>query len=224
MIAFIDFLEANWYDTISLILSLTALVVAIQANIYARKNSTPTLSIKDNNDRRGAKYPMYWPLQVGGWNRKSTCGYELEFTSSNEFWISNNGGLSATLVSVSFITDFDKAIKSDRAEKWNVTVHKHDNPAHFGDVIYQLDVPAGSTVPVYVYAKTDYQSFHTKEAALSFVDSLRVNPIAGDTYKKSARYYFRFGDGTVLVRTITNANFILEVDALAKNLDRAIKE
>ena len=214
----LGFFVTNWYNVIALILSLTALVVAIQANIYARKNSTPTISIKDNQERSGQKSTTNWRLNLQGCYRKSIRAYELVLRVPGEFWITNSGGMNSTLVDINFVIGVDRVLENRFGTKWYIEMHKHTNPHTKGDIIFDLNISSGETVPIYVTAISNPVSFQTKEAALKYADDLVIKYAAFP----ASRWYFRFGDGTTLVRG--NKKMTFSTGDLENNLDIPCEE
>jgi hypothetical protein len=214
----LDFFVTNWHNALSLILSLAALVVAIQANIYAKRNSTPTISIKDNYERKGQKSTTDWRLNIQGHYRKSTRAYELILRAPGEFWITNSGGINSTLVDVSFVIDVDRVLENRFRVKWYTEIHEHKSPHTKGDILFDLNISSGATVPVYVTATSYPVTFQTKEEALKFADDLVIRYSAFST----SRWYFRFGDGTTLVRS--NKKMTFSTGNLENNLDTSCEE
>ena len=116
----IEFFSKNWYNTISLLISLTAVLIAIQANNYARRSSTPDLVINRIGDDS-------WSIFADGCYSSSKNQYRLSLSSMPEYWISNNGGLPSALIDVDFTSDLDDDIKSE-SSKWSVTLY-YSSPA-----------------------------------------------------------------------------------------------
>ncbi|HLO16323.1 MAG TPA: hypothetical protein VK206_15935 [Anaerolineales bacterium] len=194
------FFKKNWYNTVSLFLSLVAVFIALQANNYARQNSTPNLVVKDIGELNGRGKETSWILNIDGCYHKSRNTYELELVTGNEYWISNSGGLDSALVSLDFKSRLDEDLKNRFEYLWYAHMYKHPNPDLIGDIMYQLDIPSASTVPLNVHAGIG-QEFPTKEMLLSFLNSLPVINSGNGEYKIDGHWYFRFGNGITLIHS-----------------------
>jgi hypothetical protein len=136
----------------------------------------------------------------------------------SEFWITNSGGMNSTLVDVSFVIGIERVWESRFSNKWYIEMHEHTNPHTKGDVIFDLNIPSGDTVPIYVTAISNPVSFQTKEAALKYAGDLVIRYSAF----RASRWYFRFGDGTTLVRS--NKKMTFSTGDLENSLDIPCEE
>jgi hypothetical protein len=205
----IRFFKQNWYNTISLLISLAAVFIALQANSYARRSSTPDLVVNRVGD-------SVWRIFADACHKSSRNEYELRLRSYPEYWISNNGGLPTALIDADFTSDFDSVIK-DEFGKWSVSLY-YSSPAA-AEHSWQIPISPGASVRIALKTNSARQIFPTREAALSYWDSLKVNPINSEKYRRYGHWQLIFGNGTTQTMTTAIAEFYTTNDDLSKELD-----
>jgi hypothetical protein len=84
-------------------------------------------------------------------------------------------------------------------------------------------MPPGSSTRIGLQTSSHEQIFPTKEAALDYWESLKVNAINSEKYKRYGQWHLKFGNGTTLTMTTANAEFYTTHDELANKLDMPCK-
>lgn len=193
------FLRQHWFSALSAIFSLIAILLSVQANYYSRKGLSADIDIKDIKTVNGIPKDETWFLNVTGCYQQASSQYYLEFRIPGEFWISNNGGSNVTLLTL----DFSTGVKVDY---WDVGMYEHPNLWHQGEYIAELDVPAGSSKPIYVYAVSSSR-FQTLEDALDSVNY--ADFMASETHQRpqKATWSFRFSNNDVFTYSYQTAEF-----------------
>jgi len=195
----IAFFKKNWYNMVSLLISLTAVLIALQANNFARRSTTPDLVVNRVGDN-------IWHIFADACYKSSSNEYELSLSSLPEYWISNNGGLPAALIVI-----------NDEFGKWSVSLY-YSSPAA-GEHTWQVPISPGASVRIGLQTNSARQIFPTKEEALNYWDSLKVNPINSEKYRRYGHWQLIFGNGTTQTMTTATAEFYPTNDDLSKKLD-----
>jgi hypothetical protein len=211
----VKFLKKNWASTISLVISIIAVLISMQSNMYSRKASSSDILIEDIGELYNRGNHQTWYATVYGCDDDYSDGYVLHFNTGGEFWLSNMGGLDTTLLATYFVSDidiYDSRVNFNKDNTWRASVYEHPNLYFIGDEINSVEIPAGKGLPVNVLADTEAY-FPTVDAAIQYFQSL----IGDSTQKlidKRGAWIFRFSDGKTYSKAYDKADLRL-MDYLA---------
>lgn len=193
----IKFFQKNWASIISVIVSVVAVLISIQSNIYSKRASNSDMLIEDIEEVYNNSSNQTWYVSVYGCKNDYANDYILNFSTVGEFWISNTGGLDTTLLATEFTSDidiYDYRVGFDKHYTWSTSVYEHPNFDMIGDEINLLEIHAGKGLPVNMRALI-LAFFPTENDALRYSNSL----MNGDPYhnltEKRGTWIFRFSDG-----------------------------
>jgi hypothetical protein len=205
------FFQKNWASIISVIVSVIAILISIQSNIYSKRISNSDMLIEDYGEVHNNSSNKPWYVSVYGCKNDYANDYILNFSTGGEFWISNTGGLDATLLATDFTSDidiYDYRVGFDKNYTWKTSIYEHPNPDIFGDEISLLEMPAGKGLPVQLTAQI-LAFFPTENDALRYSNSL----MNGDSYhnltEKSGTWIFRFSDGKTYSKSYDQVDITL---------------
>lgn len=198
----LDFLKKNWANTISISISIIAILISIQSNAYSRKSSNSEILVEDIGEVYNNGNYETWYLTVYGCNDDYSDGYLLYLETVGEFWLSNIGGLDTTLLATYFTSEFeiyDPRFDKNARDTWSTSIYEHPNLAIIGEEITSLEMPAGKGMPINLHAvNTAY--FPTSEKALSYFQSL-IGSSNQRTIENNGTWVFRFSDGKTYSKT-----------------------
>lgn len=208
----LKFLKKNWASVVSIAISLMAVLISIQSNVYSRKASNSGLLIEDIGElhRKADDQVLY--VVVHGCNDDYSDGYLLHFSTIGEFWVSNTGGLDTTLLVVDFSSDIgidDSNIDPNKKITWITLMREHSSLDVVGNEINSLEIPAGKGVPLYVVSDYDL-SFPTIEDATHFFQSIIFDGVTQKTIDKDGIWFFRFSNGNTYNKIYHKVNIRLE--------------
>ncbi len=183
------FLLKNWFNVVTLVISVIAIIVAYlslmtarEANVLTLANSSPNLIILDKE----VNEPKL--IIINGCKASSKQKYVISRQMSDKFSFANNGGRAVSLVEVKF-TEGDFTYKDVKIYDKNSYQYKDVEP-----LILPLTIEAGNAVAWFFDSK--YNSFwdydyKTHDEAFIAIENSTNKPM----------YYtweFEFSDRTVL--------------------------
>lgn len=207
----IKFFKKNWTNIVSIAVSISAVLISIQSNIYSRKSSNSNVLIEDIGEVYNNGDYETWHITVYGCNDDYSGGKILDFKTSGEFWLSNTGGLDTTLLATDFKSEInipDPRPDSSMENVWTTSIYKHSSFDIFGNEIISLELPAGKGIPIYILA--DSSAFFTSsDKAISYFESLTSGNPSQERMGKRGTWIFRFSDGNTYTKTYNKTNIRL---------------
>lgn len=236
----IKFFQKNWASILSITVSVVAVLISIQSNIYNKRSSNSDILIEDyrevfdtsSNEVDNNSDSQAWYVSVYGCKSENNNEYILHFSTIGEFWISNTGGLNTTLLTTEFTSDIDIYDYRDDSDKyyntWAASViyefPNSDTIGEIGEEINLLEMQAGKGLPVNIIAYT-LAFFPTENDALRYAYPLLNGDSFQNPVEKKGTWIFRFSDGKTYSKTYNQAHIYLSAfnankpDTLSRQLE-----
>jgi hypothetical protein len=185
------FFAQNWFNLGTLLISVIALVVAVQSNLFAkeandiaRSSTNPLLNVVGDNETGN--------ITVTGCNYDSQEPYRLKREMLDIFTFLNKGGLSASLLKVRF---FEGEIEYPHV---NIRALDRERYLAEGELLdLPLDIEAGKA-RTWVVQASDLSSWRTIEDALRNINYPDPSSQILPRTKTPGKWVFEFSDGTII--------------------------
>ncbi len=189
-----NFLRKNWFNIVSSLLSIVAIFLALKNLQYTQTATSVVIKVDDVREVYGTGELNTWILNIGTCSNQDSSQYIISFATHELFWISNTGGLQSTLLDANFTSDVNiQPGINTISPNWTSSMYQYDDPYTIGQPIFLLNIPSGSTMPVYVNGSNDIV-FSSLDAALRYTTALSAGA-SDNIIKKYGVWTLKFGNG-----------------------------